>query len=97
MNEVKVKKVSPDKSRVTIQVMNDIELVFCRIDNSGKKIEIVSKCKLDAQVYDPDACRVPANLFNQACRQAAAILLEPTASKPNPSPSQIVLFDEVPA
>jgi hypothetical protein len=94
MNEVRVKKVSADKSRVTIQVMNDIELVFCRTDNSDKKIEIASKRKLDAQIYDPDACHVPANLFNQACRQAAAILLKPAVSKLKPS--QIVLFDEVP-
>ncbi len=90
MNEVRVKRVSADKSRATIKVMN-VEFVFTK-DKSGKKIEIVSKRKPDAQIHDPDACWVPANLFNQACRQAAAILL---CSKQTEK-RQAVLFDEVP-
>ncbi len=92
MNEIKVKKILPDKSRVTIQVMN-VEFVFSR--TGTRKIEIISKRKPDAQAHDPDACWVPANLFNQACRQAAAILLSPP--KQQDLKQQIALFDEVPA
>ena len=92
MNEVQVKKVSPD--RVIIQVLN-VEFVFTRSKNGSDRKLIISKRKPDAQIHDPDACRVPANLFNQACRQAAAILLSPK-QPPKRQRRQTLLFDEVP-
>lgn len=85
MDEIFVKKVSPDRLKATIQVLN-VEFIFRR-RNDGDRIEIISKRKPDAQVHDPATCWVPTNLFNKACRMAAAILFSRQKQK-----TQTVLF-----
>jgi len=71
MIEIFVEEVSAGRDNVSLYVGN-IRFVFARKPGGG--IRIVSKSKPEAQVYDPDACWVPRNLFNAACQKAGAIL-----------------------
>jgi len=64
-------EVSDDRSRVRFLIGNT-ELVLGR--GPKGKIREVSRCKRDAQVYDPAACYVPPNLYKAIYIQAAAIL-----------------------
>lgn len=70
-DEISVEKVSADGRRVSLRVMN-MRLVFARKPGGG--VRLVSKSKLDAQVYDPDACWVPKDMFLAACKKAGAVL-----------------------
>lgn len=70
-DEIFVEEVSADRDRVALRVMN-MRFVFIRKPGGG--IKLVSKSKPGAQVHDPDACRVPKNMFLAACRKAGAIL-----------------------
>lgn len=77
--EIFVEEVSADRSRVTLRVMN-MRFVFIR--KPGDDIKLVSKSKLEAQVYDPDACWVPKKMFIATCQMAAAILARPITNQP---------------
>ncbi len=71
VDEIIVEEVAKDRSRVALRVLN-VRFVFTRKPGGG--IRLVSKNKPEAQVNDPDACWVPKNLFNAACRKAGTIL-----------------------
>lgn len=77
MSDIWVKAVDKKGQWVKIQAMN-VEFTF--IFNKGG-LKIISKCKPSAHVYDSAACWVPTYLFNNACSQAAAILLKKSEEK----------------
>lgn len=66
-----VDRISADRTSVSLRALN-VLFVFDREPDGG--IKLVSKIKPGAQVHDPDACRVPKNIFLAVCRKAAAIL-----------------------
>jgi len=68
-----IQVIKAEDRKVEIRVL-DIHFVFIY---DGQAVRIVSKYKPHhAQVCDPAALRVPAGLFNKACRQAIQILKE---------------------
>ncbi len=71
MIEIFVEEVSKDRRKVALWVGN-VRFIFTREPDGS--IKLVSKTKPEAQVHDPDACWVPKNMFNAACRKAGAIL-----------------------
>lgn len=83
-------EVSDDHSRVRFLVGNT-ELVL----GLGPKKEIreVSRCKRDAQVYDPASCYVPPNLYKAIYSRAAAILRpKPPRQAKQKKTQQMTLF-----
>jgi len=64
-----IQVIKVEDRKVEIRILG-VHFVFTYDGNVMR----MSKYKPDAQVYDPNALRVPAGLFNKACQQAAAIL-----------------------